>query len=55
MVYESASASVAKPKPVPGMGPLALCSLDTTFPSSSDVVVWVQVLPFASSMYSMVT
>jgi hypothetical protein len=54
-VYESASASVAKPKPVPGIGPLALCSVDTTFPSFCDVTVWVQVLPSDSSLYSIVT
>src|SRR6516225_5580307 len=55
MVYESASASVAKPNPPPGMRPLVLCSVDTTFPSFWEVTVWVHVLLSDPSLYSMVT
>ena len=55
MVYELASASVAKPKPPPYMSPLVLVSVDTTFPSFWDVTVWVQVLLSDPSLYSMVT
>jgi hypothetical protein len=56
MVYELASASVAKPKPVPGMGPLALCSVDITAPPRFlDVTVWVHVSLSAPSEYTMVT
>jgi hypothetical protein len=39
MVYESLSASVAKPKPPASMAPLALENVDTTFPSFMDVMV----------------
>ena len=42
MVYELASASVAKPKPPPSISPLVLVSVETTFPSFWDVTVWVQ-------------
>ena len=54
MVYEFASASVAKPKPVPGMGPLALCIVDITLPRFWDVTVWVHVLLSDPSEYTMV-
>ena len=54
MVYELASASVAKPKPPPSMSPLVLVSVDTTFPSFMEVTVWVQVLLSDPSLYSMV-
>jgi len=39
MVYESWSASVAKPKPPASIAPLALEYVDTTLPSFMEVMV----------------